>query len=478
MKISVRSLRFRLGLLYSVFMLASMAGLGFFSYWNIQRIIASAREQTMIKREERVAAFVNKWPKHDTSLSLQEKLNQLSIAIAETDTIQVYDLQGGLLYSSPTPDTYKVGWPGKGCVERCYAIVRKGPYTIRMLNHIVTLDGQKVSLSIAGMTNEHLEALRTIRNSYLISCPLLLIASITGGFVLSRRALQPLHRITTEAHAIGIQDLKHRLPVPKTGDELQSLAETWNELLARLDVAVNRLTQFTSDISHDLRTTITVMMTTAEFALRRNRTESYYREVLSTIAIECHTTSRLLDDLLAAARADIVQGNIDWQPVDFGEITVKACEQMRPKAETKQQSLHSKVCSSASIRGDISMLRRMLNILLDNAIKYTPEAGTVFVSVEKLDNKVELKVSDSGIGIPPEALSRIFDRFYKVDESRNRDNGSSGLGLAIAKWIIEAHNASIHVSSTVNVGTTFTVLLSDLSAPFSAEGQPQRAVTV
>lgn len=478
MKFSIRSLRVRLGLLYVVFMLTSMVCLGFFSYWNIRRVIASARQQTMIKREERVIAFINKWPRHDASLSLTEKLHQLSIAIAETDTIQVYDLRGGLLYSSPSPDMFKVSWSGGECIEPCYAVVRKGAYTIRTLNHVVTLDGQQVRLSITGNTNEHVETLRMIRDSYLISCPLLLIASVAGGFALSHRGLKPIHRITSEARTIGIQDLKHRLPVPKTGDELQLLAETWNDLLARLDAAVGRLTQFTSDMSHDLRTTVTVMLSTAEFALRRNRSENDYREALSTIAIECRATSRLLDDLLAAARAGIVQQYIEWQPVDLAEITFEACEHLRAKAETKHQRLNSRLCSDAWTRGDVWMLRRMLNILLDNAIKYTPEDGTILVSLEKLSDRFELKVSDTGIGIPSDALSRIFDRFYRVDESRNQEEGSSGLGLAIAKWILEAHNASIQVASAVGVGTTFIVWLPEDLHVFSPEAPTRKAVTV
>jgi two-component system, OmpR family, heavy metal sensor histidine kinase CusS len=478
MKFSVRSLRVRLSLLYSIFMLTSMAGLGFFSYWNIERVIASSRQQTMLKREERIVAYINKWPKHDSSLSLEEKLAQLSMAVAETDAIQVYNLEGNLLYSSPGPEIYKIGWLGGECVERCYAVVERGSYTLRTLNHLVTLNGQQVRLSISGITNEHLETLRTIRDSYLISCPLLLIASVAGGFVLSHRALRPLHRITNEARAIGIQDLRHRLPVPRTGDELQTLAETWNELLARLEGAVGRLTQFTGDISHDLRTTITVMLTTAEFALRRTRPESYYREVLTTIAIECRTTSQLLDDLLAAARADIVRRNIDWQPVDVSVITLEVCEHLRARAEIKQQVLRAHACPGAWTRGDVSMLRRLLNILLDNAIKYTPELGTIDVSLDRVNNLLELKVRDSGIGIPTDALSRIFDRFYKVDETRNREDGSSGLGLAIAKWIVEAHNASIQVSSVVDEGSTFTVMMDEHVEAFSPEGVAQKPVTV
>lgn len=478
MKPSIRSLRVRLGLLYIIFTLTSMVCLGCFSYWYIGRVLASSRQQTMVRREERIIAFVNKWPKHDASLNLAEKLRQLSIAIAETDTIQVYDLQGNLLYSSPSPDMYKVGWPGGDCIKPCYAVVQKGGHTIRTLNHVVSLDGRQVRLSIAGTIDEHFEVLRMIRNSYLISCPLLLVASVIGGFVLSHRALKPIHRITSEARTIGIQDLKHRLPVPNTGDELQLLAETWNDLLARLEVAVSRLTQFTSDISHDLRTTITVMLTTAEFALRRNRSEKDYREALSAIAGECHTTSRLLDDLLAASRADIVQRNIEWEPVNLTEISLEACEHLRAKAETKRQILKPHLCSEAWAWGDVSMLRRMLNILLDNAIKYTPDAGTILVSLERAADRFELKVSDTGIGIPPDALSRIFDRFYRVDESRSQDDGSSGLGLAIAKWIVEAHNSTIQVASEVGVGTTFTVSIPEHFQVFSSAAQTQKAVMV
>src|ERR1700748_1828635 len=206
MTFSFRSLRVRLGLLYILFTLASMICLGCFSYWYLNGILTSSRQQTMTRREERILAFINKWPKHDTSLSLSEKLRQLSIAIAETDTIQIHDLTGKILYSSPGPDIYKADWPGSDCIRPCYAIVKKGGHTIRTLNHVVMLDGQQVRLSIAGTTDEHAEVLRMIRNSYLICCPLLLIASIAGGFLLSHRALQPIHRITSEASTIGIRD--------------------------------------------------------------------------------------------------------------------------------------------------------------------------------------------------------------------------------------------------------------------------------
>ncbi len=478
MMMTFRSLRVRLSLLSIVFTLASMSCLGLFSYWYLGRALASSRRQTMDRREARILAYINSWPRRDTSLTLEEKLRLLSTAIAETDVIQVYDLQGTRLYSSPGADTFKVDWPGQPCVNPCYAMVYRGGHAIRTLNHVVELDGRRVRLSISGMTDEHFEILRMVRNSYLIFCPLLLVASVFGGFLLSHRAMQPVNQIISEARTIGIQDLQHRLPVPRTGDELQVLAETWNELLGRLDTAVSRLTQFTSDISHDLRTTISVMLNTAEFALRRRRAEEEYRAALTTIVEECHTTSRLLEDLLAAARADMVQQNIEWTPIDLCGVVHDICEHLRAGAEVKHQSLQFRLCDEAWVMGDISMIRRMVTILVDNAIKYTPENGAIIVSVQTLRDCVDLEVTDTGIGIPADFIPKIFDRFYRVDSSRNREDGGAGLGLAIAKWIIEAHLSTIHVASLPGGGSTFKASMPRHIRESGAETMHQRSVAI
>lgn len=453
----LRSLRVKLSLLYVVFTLISMTCLGMFSYWYLGRNLESSRQLTMKRREERILKYLNTWPSKDTSLTLADKLLQLSKAIADTDTIQIYELNGTQIYSSPGPSTYKVEWPHRPCLDPCHSIVSRNGHLIRTLDHVVVMDGRQVRLSIAGVTDEHQEVLHTIRNSYLVCCPLLLIISLAGGFMLSQRALEPVSRITNKARTIGIQDLNQRLPVPQTGDEIQLLAETWNGLLERLDLAVIRLTQFTSDISHDLRSTITAMLANAEFALRRRRSEEDYRAALTTIVFECNETSRLLNDLLAASRADIVKQKIEWDPLELNTLVSEVCTSIIAKSDMKRQTLEVRACSEAWTMGDVSLLRRLTTILLDNAIKYTPDCGDIVVSVKRDANRVGLEVSDTGIGIPSESHSRIFDRFYREDPSRNRDDGSSGLGLSIAKWIVEAHAATIQVKSEVGSGSCFMV---------------------
>ena len=467
MKINFRSLRIRLFLLYVLFALASMICLGCFSYWYLGRALASSREQTMLAREQRIVRYINSWPKQDTSLTMAEKLHQLSIAIASTDIIQVYELDGTPIYSTPGDPGLKVPWPSRPCIERCYGLTHRDGHAIRTLDHVVELDGRKVRLSLSGAIDEHFQILQAVRNSYLMFCPLLLLASLAGGYLLSNRALEPVSRMTAEARRIGIHDLKRRLPVPNTGDELEVLALSWNELLSRLETAVARLTQFTGDLSHDLSTTITIMLTTAGLALSKKRSAEEYRSALSKISVECEATSRLLEDLLAVARTDIVHQKIEFKPVNLGDLVREVCHQFDARARVKNQILSCDTDGDRWILGEVSLLRRMVTILLDNAIKYTRESGTIKVSLVQSGYAILLKVTDTGIGIAAEALPKIFDRFYRVDESRNQDEGSSGLGLSIVKWVVEAHQFSINVHSVPGQGSVFTVsmpLMSDVVA--------------
>lgn len=457
MKVNRRSLRVRVCILYIVFSMATMIGLGGFSYWLLDRTLASSRQRTMEAREERLVRFVNEWPASGTDASLIQKLEQLNLATAATDIVQLYDMSGKLIYSSPGPSDLKVPWPNRDCVERCYGLTRQKGHMIRTLDHIVTLEGRLYRLSLSGKIDEHFDVLNSIRNSYLLVCPLMLLLSVGGGFILSGRALDPVNRITSEAQSIGIQDLKRRIPVPDTGDELQVLAVTWNQLLARLEIAVERLTQFTSDISHDLSTAITIMMTTAGLALSRDRSTEEYRTALNSINVECEATAQLLDTLLAIARADLVHQKIEWKPINLTELTTEVAQQLESRAILKEQSIKLDVGDGIFTVGDLSLLRRMVSILLDNAIKYTPKGGSINVSLYPVEHNFELQVRDTGIGIPEDAIPKIFDRFYRVDESRSENGESNGLGLAIAKWVVEAHRSKIDVVSTPGKGSVFTV---------------------
>lgn len=463
--INFRSVRVRLGLWYVIFTLVWMSCVGLFSYFYLSNALASSRFKTMSGREERFLAFINEEMSAYPTKSLDREVRHFRQANASTDLIQIFDLDGHRIFPAAETLVPALSWPGGNCTQNpCFGYARLERHRMRTLTQIVEIGNRRVRLCMAGAVDEHYDILRTVLKSYLLAFPILLLISILGGYTLSRSALEPVDRIIRMARTLSIQDLQRRLPVPDTGDELQRLAETWNDLLSRLDSAVYKLTQFTSDISHDLRTTITVILTTAQLALRKDRPGEAYRRSLETIVEESQETSKLLDDLLAAARADMAQQNIDRRLVDVSQVVCEVAEHIRAQAELKGQTLQAHVCSNALVLGDISLLHRLFGILLDNAVKYTPQKGAITISVHAQEAMIFVEVADNGIGIAPETAKFIFDRFFRVDSARNRDQGGSGLGLAIAKWIVDAHDSTIQVSAASNGGSIFTVCLPHICA--------------
>ena len=216
------------------------------------------------------------------------------------------------------------------------------------------------------------------------------------------------------------------------------------------------LRQFTGDISHDLRTSITVMLSESQLALRRERSKEEYRESIETILSECQSTATLVDDLLAASRSDDPEQKIEWVAIDLAALVAESCNNLQARAEMKIQCLEVKTESAVWIAGDASLVRRLVNILLDNALKYTGEGGTITACVVRNQQHASLEIEDTGVGILPEEVPKIFNRFYRADVSRNRDQGGNGLGLAIAKWIAEAHHSTIVVTPNSRGGSVFT----------------------
>jgi two-component system heavy metal sensor histidine kinase CusS len=456
MKINPQSLHVRLCAWYALMTMLWMSVLGILSYVYLSHALESSRQETLRRREARLIRFVEEERHRNRSLSVPEALHQFTLMNPDTDVLQVVASDGTRIFPQ-TLGSPMMPWVGTNCEHPCFDVILLDNHHFRTLQHLVTLDGQQLRVQMAGRIDEHYDILRMVRNFYFVLIPIGLIASAAGGLVLSHRALEPVDRMSRAARVISIRDLRNRLPVLHTGDEMQRFAETWNDLLARLEHAVQHLTKFTSDISHDLRTTVTVMLSTAQLALRRERTQAEYRAALQTVVQECEATSLLLDDLLMAARADIAEQNIDWSPVDLSALVEEVCSSLHASSEMKSQQMVANIEHDVWVMGDSSLLRRLTSILLDNAIKYTPEQGAIAVSLSLNHGAVRLEVRDTGVGIAPGEMERIFDRFYRVDTSRNREQGGSGLGLTIAKWIAEAHRTQINVTSGVRSGSIFAI---------------------
>lgn len=332
----------------------------------------------------------------------------------------------------------------------------------------VALDGETVYLAAAAPESENLVVLDRFWEGLIASAPILLLVSSAGGYWLSRRALKPVDRITASARSISIRNLSERLPVTRSGDELERLAETCNAMLARLESAVNQIKQFTADASHELRGPLSFVRTVAEVALRNPQVDARSRESFEDIVEETAKAATLLEDMLTLARADAESGDVSFKPLNLTAVVAEACELARPVAAERQLHLTISVNAAQAVKvlGDFSALRRLLWILLDNALKYTPSPGRIEVALTATAEEAVVQVRDTGVGIAQADLPLIFNRFYRADPSRSQTEGS-GLGLSIAKWIAEVHRASLTVASENRMGTAVRLALPVCSNPES-----------
>jgi signal transduction histidine kinase len=299
-----------------------------------------------------------------------------------------------------------------------------------------------------------------------------LFIALAGGYWLAGRAMRPVQTITRAAREISETDLSRRLNL-KTQDELGELANTFDQMLARLQAAFDRQRQFTADASHELRTPLTIVGLESGRALSAQRSPQEYERALRIIQSENEFMSRLVNDLLTLARMDAGQTVVELKEVDLSDIALEAVERLAPLAMRKKVELSTGELPELLVKGDRQYLCQMLSNLVENAIKYSQSDGQrVHVETGRRDMLAWVRVEDSGPGIAPEHLQHIFERFYQVDKARTRssddidetDNGGressgSGLGLAIVQWIAQVHGGQVSVQSEVGKGSVFEVSL-------------------
>jgi heavy metal sensor kinase len=317
---------------------------------------------------------------------------------------------------------------------------------------------ESAALVIGRPTEDIKQALDRLLHTLMIAVPLTLVAAGGGGVFLARRALKPVDEMTQKARSIEESDLSQRIEV-KTKDELGRLASTLNEMFGRLEKAFKRQKQFTSDASHELRAPLAIIEAESTLTLQKDRTRNDYRKSLETISQEAHRMARIVDQLLALARTESGEEKLSLRKVNLSRLVAKLSSDVEMLCRDRGLNYELGQMESLVVKGDRTKLRQLFLNILDNAIKYTPSGGKVSVSVRSEGEMAVVSVDDTGIGIPPEDLPHIFERFYRVDKARSRSEGGSGLGLAIAKRIAEIHGGRIEVESKIGVGSTFRVYL-------------------
>jgi heavy metal sensor kinase len=460
-----RSLRFRLTLWYSCALILVVLILAGASRWALAVSLDHALDQSLRYRLIGLRGFIDQ-NSHEGLDHLAEKLSELNHL---GELFQVFGPDALLISQSDGLARHHVSVqmppdPGAGILFRS-----AGPpwFPVRMATQRIYVIGQPLIVEVADPQRKFQGVLNEFDTVLCFALPIVLAIATLGGYWLSRRALSPVDQIIDEARAISPTNLAARLSVPPSGDELQRLSETLNQMLARVEQSLLRMRQFTADASHELRAPMTLIYAKAQFALRRERNPDELKESLQKILREAKRCTDLINQLLSLARADARTSPVELVATDLTALMEEVVTEVRTLASSNELIVLASL-PDIPIRAkvDEASFRRMLLILLDNAIKYTAQGGTVAIRATEDAGYVLIAVTDTGAGIPADQLPFIFDRFWRADKVRSRDAGGTGLGLAIAREIAQSHGAEIFAESSVGQGSTFTIRL-----PSSA-GQP------
>jgi heavy metal sensor kinase len=452
-----RSIGFRLAAWYFLVFACGLGAFGVGAWFAMRTSLYHAIDDELRDRVGGVATFMNLQIASLSVPEIRDEFREHSVLGPGGDLFQVCDARGEWLYRSVPLENANVPieLPDRLMLPR-FENMQLRQHLLRFYSQRILVDGKPYSVQVASLMDEGLEALERFKLTLLLAAPFLLVAASAGGYWLSTRALAPVDEISRAAKGIGIENLAGRLEVLHTGDQLQRLSETLNATFARLEASVLRMKQFTADASHELRAPISLIRTTAEIAVQRDRPAPEYREALTEILEESERTSQVVDSLILLARADSGKETLEYAPVDACAVVRGAIEQGEKLARSQCIEFKNSLPSgSISIQADSDALRRAVLILIDNAVKYTPSGGTVQVAVTEEGGFAVVSVTDSGIGIAKEDITHVFDRFWRADKVRSRGQGGAGLGLSIATWIAEAHQGSLAVESARGRGSIF-----------------------
>jgi heavy metal sensor kinase len=302
------------------------------------------------------------------------------------------------------------------------------------------------------------ETMRKLLIIMIIGIPTSLSVIVIVGYFMAKKSLKPVDQIRKAAVKISSSNLDERIDIKGRKDELGRLAETFNAMIARLKDSFQRINQFSIDVSHELKTPLTILKGETEVVLRKERDNEEYKKLLQSNLEEIDRMARIIDDLLLLSKADSKDMKLNIENISLRDLVADVCANMKIFADRKEITLVADELADVRLIGDELKLRRMLWNIIENGIKYTPKGGGMNVSSYTNNGFVCVNVKDNGIGISGDDIEYIFDRFYRADRSRKRESGS-GLGLSISKWIAEAHKGTIEVTSQPSKGSQFLIKL-------------------
>lgn len=459
----MRSVYFRLIAWYSLLTIGICLLFGAYMYQGLQHYLVQSKETAFLRKAQQVGNAVLE-KQHP---AIAQEIERIFTPEIHNRFIRVTAIDGTVIFRSSAPkdklfDPEDIPLLQKAVTEPThYQLQTTANETV-----IVSVlpfrnkDGEHFIIEVGGSVEAIHAALHGLLVMLLAGFPIILLLAAGGGYLLIRSALRPVKKICTAAENITLHNLNDRLPVIASGDSIEELSHTLNRMINRLDQSYRQMSKFSADASHELRTPLSIIRAGLETALMSTTLPGEDKERLGIILEEAEYLSKITESLFTISRLDAGEGCIASVPVNLSALASTTAEQIVILTDEKNISFRCMSDAAIFVNGDPTRLKQVIVNLLDNAIKYTPEGGSISLRVYRGSHQAKLEVVDSGVGIAAEDIPHIFKRFYRADKVRSRElGGGAGLGLSIIRSICAAHNGDIQVVSTEGKGTRFTVEL-------------------
>jgi heavy metal sensor kinase len=463
---NTRSLRFQLGLWYAGLLTCVFVLLGAGMILVLKHYLEASVRDNQWRRARQVAQALTPQLVQAGSARIIEEIEARFAPGLNNRFIRVRRQDGTVLYHSTSPQDRTFvpeavpvfAWPEKVLTSRRVRLPA-GPEMLVASQVVREPNGTLLLVESGAPLDEVQSVLRHVLVIMPATLLLAVMVAIGGGYFLVQRALAVVEHISRSAELISVQNLSERLPVRRSGDEIERLSVALNRMIQRLDEAFAHSKRFVADASHELRTPLTVLRGELEGLVSGERLSPLVQEQLGSVLEEVERLAKVVEGLLMLSRLDAGEAQAEQTQLDLAQLTVSTADQMGLLAEDKNISIECDTPAPLFVRGDRTRLKQVVVNLLDNAIKYTPEGGTIRLQVRAEDSSAVLEVADNGIGIPAKLLPYVFERFFRADKARSRDLGGAGLGLAIVQSICVAHGGSVQAQSVEGEGSRFRVTL-------------------
>jgi len=452
------SIATRLTLWYALLSIVLIAAAGGVMYWVLADRLRQEDDQLLAGRIAELRAILLLHP--TGSVEFREEV-QREAAMLPGIQVQVLDSQGKMVIEAPaspaavfqrrSAERYPQGAeeaPGKE-----WLAADGGVYLVKSAQVSV---GSGYAVKVAMSRSKEEDLLAAYRRILWLAISAALVLAVAAGYLIARREMRPVTRLAAIIADLGAAQLHRRVSDDAWPRELKPLATNFDQLLARLEESFARMSQFSADIAHELRTPLHILQGEAELALTKASSNEAYRACIESAAEEYQRLTRMVDALLFLARAEQPDAQLDRKPLQLEQEVAAVCDFYQAMADEQAVALVAR--GKGEVVADGGLLRRALGNLIANALRHTPSGGQIVVEARQTaDGAAEIAVSDSGEGIAADDLPHVFDRFYRADGARSRQGAGTGLGLAIVKFIMQLHGGTVSIQSELHRGTTITL---------------------